>query len=1426
MKKSFKKFLTKVSSVALSVFMLASFSISAIALDEKVKKQYITVAADMADAKMEKNPYVSAQPLLAKSETLYVKDVRFVTGDSLEDAKKNVPEGYIMKEEDLNQGAAYITSVEDVYLVYSTTTNPDEAITDIKMMNMKGGFVFSNYETGIEKLSDEVKNMVYEFEDAVETFVVNYKKGMSGAKAAYRTLSFFTIPEEDNQNLADYFIYGQVKPSFYFKILLNTHTDILATILSALAMAVQSERGNTWIERLTKVYDPEEITDSRYWDKAGDLLPHFESFYEAYSSIDHTLWQNGNGPIHLMPDESGNPGIDISDKGKDSDVDITGGEIFYEMAYAVLKHYKFGNGTSIGDWLVNDYLYEEMLYALIDVLTPGEYAMMHLCGPMYMTLATSMSEEVYKDYVARTEDIFKQTSSCSVWAGVNTDLLRSSIGITDRACRAIVETEAEQQFNDEGDTGMETALKAAGLLAAVGAVALGVGMLTVMVFGSSIFAGLVGSAAVAFTAQWAVVTSIAGVTCASAGVVGIVIALVIVVVFLVVWLIDWIAGLYPDYTDIPEYMYDYIIDDSDMGKFILYEAAKDQNGEPVDVNAFDGKEWHAPYISRDKAAGAPIEADFIVRTGSGHLDDGYSALSAFGNINCENLNRYAFDDDVHGIFVSYRQEDLKGNYARSKYLSSVKLFTAEHEEECKIKVKNEDYTLYNVNLTPDADYCTYIGYQMTDRATNALTDLRFAYNYTSMQYSAGGGNLTYGASGTSGDLTLFTTRIDTFGSPITSNFVVVNDINDAPAGYEPVNMFSGGPAVSLNMDDSKKLAEKKPFYLYFLPSKAYVSGTEYLGGLATTFDVQASGSSIGNNDNIDETVGKLNYQKLATIEGNHNMEGAIMYTTTYNPYRAIYDIGAMSNGDEMGKYLSETITYDGVGYILTTRFAVTDELNEKTKIKFDSTIRDDDSRLYIAGPGFGGNPMTLDDIIISDSADEMIEGFKAVNGFLGTSGGKAVNISEAFNYKFKITTKRTIFMIKDPAYMYIRGKAYEEGKYLTSMFIASKEQVLDGQDVDCSKLDKSYVMASLSAQGAHTVFDKNLNLKDGGNATYLGYTKNAGAKDYIRDMILYYAGDTDQEPEPECEKNGIRYQIVSYVNIFCPENKEDKKCKRVYLYATTNPAAGSPILDIKIDNNAILDGWETVRTQNEKALYADMDAHSSNMWFIHMKRQTEEPKYISEIVIGWGSDSEAKAMLLEAGCNYMLTKDLNDGVGILSNYIYLGYKRTSDPNQAIRDVMTVHNEKKWTTYTKNGATYYKVEGNLNSFTNYFADDIFIFYTKDAAAGNPIISLGTSGDVANWTHGDGGKYVVTTVVNQKGKYSDLNDGALGDYIYLLQTRDKTDPGVVASMIGNGSVLIIITFTALSACVVEGLYIIKKKREGKGNNKDNSQAESGE
>ena len=1423
MKGSFKKFLKHSLSVCLGVFMLASFSINAFLSEGKLKQEYITAAA--ANSATTNNTPIDGHALM-KTEKQYVKDVKFITAESLEEAKKYLPKGYTLVETDLNQGAEVVSSVDDVYLAYTTTTNPDEAITDIKMMNMKGGFVVSDYDTQIDNVSENIRNMVSEFRDAVDAFVENYKKGTNGAKAAYHTLNAFTIDELDNKPLADYFIYSQVPDGFYLKLLLNAHTDVLASILSALTIAVQGEVGNTWLDRLAKIEDPYSVTDTLYWDQAVALLPHFESFFATYDSINHELYLGLGGPLYTPPDEEGNKGLAIGDKGSDPKVDLTGGEFFYELAHLALEQYNFGDGSSVSDWLVCEWLYEEMLYPLIEVLTPAEYAMMHLCGPLYMIFATAMNEDVYKDYVERANGIIQEMGGkCSVWVGVNTDLLRSSIGITDEACRAIYETEAEQQFNEQGDSSADTLLYTAGAFAAIGVIALGAGMLTVTVFGSSLFAGLLGTAAVAFTCKAAIVSSIAGVVCASAGVVGVVIALAMVVVYLVVWLIDWIAGYYPELTEIPEYMYDYVIDGSDNGQFLLYEVAKDQNGNAVDVNAFDGKEWHAPYISRDKAAGAPIEADFIVRLGDGRLDEGYGALSAFGNINCENLNRYAFDDEVNGIFVSYRQKDLAGDYARGKYLSAAKLFTAENEEKCKLEVKKGNYVLYNVNLTPDAEYCTYLGYRTTNKTANALTDMRFAYDCSVTTYNAGGGNLTYAASGTAGKLTLYTTRISLFGSPITSNFTVVNDRKDAPVGYEPVNTFSGGPAISINNDEDNYLEEHKGYYLYFLPSKAYVEGTEYLGGIATMFDVLQPKNfdySPGNEGSIDKALEKLPYKKLASMSGNHDLEGAILYTTTYNPYRAIYDIGAMENGEERGKYLSETIVYDGLGYILASRFAVIDSISlEKERITFDTTIRGksvnvnstgNDARLYVAGVRMDAKPMTPSDIIASENRDTIPEGFKPVNSFLVNSG-KAANVSAGFNYKKRYSTKRTVTVTMSPMYMFIRGTAYQEGRYLSSIQIVSKEQMTGGKDISLDAIDNSAMMNSLAANGVHTVISKNLNLEDSDNATYLGYTKDIKARDPITDMLLYYAGETDQEPKHEYTKNNIKYHLVSDANIFCEENYDTKTCKRVYLYTTTNPAAGAPIVDIIIDNTAILDGWQTVRTQNGKALYDDMNEYAGDMWFIHMKREVEEPKYISEIVVGWGNDAEAKAMLIAAGCEYMLARDLNAGVGLHSDYVYLGYKRTSDPDQAIRDIISVHDED-YKSFTKNGATYYKVDGNLNSYTNISADDIYLFYTKDKKAGTPLTSLGTSGSVANWSHGEGNRYVVKTVLNQHGEASDLNDGASGAYIYLLQTRDRQDSGLVASMIGEGSVLIIITFAAVSACVVEGLYILKKKRQYKG------------
>ena len=1386
MKNKLQKVFNRILCIVLAIVMFSSFALQAFADEVSNKKQYI-------------------------------KDIKLIYAESKSEAKSLVPEGYTLLEHDLNEGTEYVYDVYEVYVAYSTTTNAEEAITDIKMMNMNGGFVLSDYEEQLKDVKENVKVLANDVKSAVAVFATNYAKGTYGAKAAYRALNAFTVDEANGQGLADYFLYGKPTDAFYVKLVLNAHQNVLSSILSALAMAVQGEIGDTWLDRLAAVEDPWDIGNlPDYWDMANELGDHFISFYNAYNKIDHDLYRNGDAEVKAPGETESDPSKDVSGSAAGADINNAGIEALYEVAYKMLEQYSFETGETFAEWFVNEelceYYYFEMLYPMIDVMTPEECAMMRLCGPLYMILATGMDESAYNDYISRITEITGGDSVCSIWAGVNTELFRSSIGITDEAARAIAETEFEQGLNNEGDSTMDSVLKTAGLIASCGAVALGIGIITYYGFGSLMLSCFGGTALYSAISSMAVIGTIFGAVASAMGVTAIVVALVIAIVYLVVWIKDWWDEHHPEYTDIPEYMYDYVVDASGNSQFVLYEGVKFQDGRVADVNAWEGREWHAMYVSRDRAAGAPIEADLIVRHGDGRADAGYAGLAAFGQVNAENLNRYADDDDVNGIYVTYRQENLKGDFARGTYLSDVKLFSDEDAEKCRVALENENYVHYNVNLTPNADKVTYLGYKTTNNVSRALTDIRVAYGYSSAQYAAGGG-ATYAASGTTGDgqITLYTTRISLFGSPILSDFLVL-DKRNAPAGYEPVNLFSGGPAVSFNLNEDKRIVEDQNFYFYFLPSQVYTGGTEYLGGITEIYD-QADKFDSNGAGSVAQANEKLGYKILYTTNGKNDLEGALAYTTTYNPYRAIYGITAAKESEATGKYFSKTISYDGVGYSLVERYVI----NAEGAVGYEYIANNpSDVRLYTAGICSGGTPMLVTDLFVSADQNATPEGFTPVAAVL-SGDGRAVDLAKGFFRKFSSSRpggQPTTFSF-DSFYLFVRGEGYQEGNYLTNIYIASKEQVLDGLDLDCDALDNSYVANVLAAQGAHTLINKNLNLEDGDNATYLAYTK-APKTDLalitpITNLILYYAEETNQKPEGKIVQNGITYYLVADINLFCEENGENDTCDRVYLYYTTNPAAGSPVLDIKIDNTAILNGWETVKTQNGKALYDDMDAFESSMWFIHLKRTTEDPKYISEVVIGVGSsDADAKAVLIAAGCDYMLEKDLNNNVGIHSDYIYLGYKRTSNPAEAIRDLRTTHDHEV-DSFVKNGVTYYKIEGNLNSYTNIFADDIFLYYTKDAKAGTPITSLETSKNPVNTTRN--GNYTVSTVVNQKDKHSDLNDGAGGDYIYLLQIRDKNDQTALASMMGNGSMIAVSTFVLVSAGIVAWVCIAKKKRREK-------------
>ena len=283
------------------------------------------------------------------TEKTYIKDVKLVYGETFDEAKRFVPEGYTLLDKNLNEG----TDADDkVYFAYSTTKNPDEAVTDIKMMNMNGGFVLSDYEDQMADVNDKVKKLANDVKISAELFSANYVKGTYGAMAAYRALSAFTVDDAGGKSLADYIIYDKPADDFYVKFVLNAHKDILSAVISALAMAVQGEPGDTWLDRLAALDDPEVDEEPTYWDDAVTLWEHFYGFYKVYITIDHSLYNNefSNKSDGSSGNEDVPPTADPIDPEKQPNVEYNGTEALYEVAYKTLESYKFTTGWKQGGW--------------------------------------------------------------------------------------------------------------------------------------------------------------------------------------------------------------------------------------------------------------------------------------------------------------------------------------------------------------------------------------------------------------------------------------------------------------------------------------------------------------------------------------------------------------------------------------------------------------------------------------------------------------------------------------------------------------------------------------------------------------------------------------------------------------------------------------------------------------------------------------------------------------------------------------------------------------------------------------------------------------------------------------------------------------------------------------------------------------------
>ena len=233
----------------------------------------------------------------------------------------------------LNDGAGSKSALKKgannktILLGYKTTTNPREAITDLAVMNMNGGYSTDDYDLLMKtQMDSQIKPFVDDFLSAIIEYRANYRKskntaGFKRADLARRMLNRFTDDDTGGQPIGDLLLnktkyemgddaYNRLSDSEKKK-----HLDILTMLMEGNGKAVLAIESylsqatdtseDSWLDRMQKTNIDELIDevkkenrrlttradvyaelDKKYYDTALKLKKKWDESAELFSEAD------------------------------------------------------------------------------------------------------------------------------------------------------------------------------------------------------------------------------------------------------------------------------------------------------------------------------------------------------------------------------------------------------------------------------------------------------------------------------------------------------------------------------------------------------------------------------------------------------------------------------------------------------------------------------------------------------------------------------------------------------------------------------------------------------------------------------------------------------------------------------------------------------------------------------------------------------------------------------------------------------------------------------------------------------------------------------------------------------------------------------------------------------------------------------------
>ena len=1401
---------------------------------------------------------------------MYIKDVILVQGKTKDEASRVITnKGYQFLDHNLNEG----TGGDGIWLGFLATTDPNEAIYDMKIMNMKGGFTRTTMEEALAKQESAFAEMARDLKYLIDEFALAYREGSDPAKSAYRALNFFRMVEgetalSEENGLGYHFVNGSMTLSKITEMLLFCDPIIVDTVIKLLTMGIQA-RGGNWLRELSDMgpYD----SGSVYMDDEDELVRRAEQLLgvlSLYSEVYCAMVKSGLMPddldenfeaVYDDTDKSAEPTSELGDPapgdtpdGEDEtaapltpeEADMQkfdeGRYKFYKLVENELSRYSYGEDETLKDFFVTLATEdnEKALYPLVSVLSDAEFAALSYGCFLEMVTSADAREEDFEAYDEVYDSFTEEQAPLYLYVGVDKALFDedATVGFTDRAQQHMTTT-GEYNFFEKANTDeriWEDGLRAAKIigasfLAVIGISKIAVGTISMIAGVSTAVATAAKTGALAATLKYGMmVGSLKGLIIAA-----VLVALSVLISYLVALgeaakedEIDWEKNPMLDYIyDLKDATFEQTSEGGvqtgviKRAVYALYEAVRDEDHHLIDLNARseESTQWLQLFVTRDRQGvdSKPIKAeDLLVVSGNGVTPEDYIPVSTFGVTDrAYNLNTWDKDDTVNGVYVFFKQDkDVAVESETKYYISEVQLQTGESDAHCIALLEAAGYTPININISPeltDDDIVfedkvyTYIGYKTSPSKNDAIRDIRIVYG-------PGQGNINFGAAtyadcGSNGCVTLYATKYAIAGTPILEGgLIAVNKQADAPVGYEPVCLMSGGPAVPLNVDkDGRARADLGFIYFYFLPEVTFTSGKQYLGGLTVIDRGIGSLSAYWYDDHRNalpiqpeardmwSKYVPATWVDVGVFKNIYNIYlSTLYYYPTYNPYRAIYSIKAFEYED-----YTNSMNIDGTGYYTWNKTnwgydwhkdSLSKDEEERTYAR-DMTVVVDPSGIddykgngafYLAGNDVAGNVYDTETCQMTEAEPMLLSDIVFFNA---KEPGK-INAPENFypvidSLNYPSDTPFIYHMNYLYVSIYTKTKN-EDRKYVSGIsaidqFTLYRAYNKGEAEVSLDQITESMMYSYLAGQGAndiisympemgttsllYNVFD----MLEIVNKTKFGLTRTAKAGKALRDVFLYFNEFSTDEPPKALYRGSVKYSLLCEIpyNMLSDENAPSAG---VYLYGATSSKAGERIVDIHVSSSPFIAGYETVRTMNGRSLVGEIKDYAK-------EQQTSNPV-------------ESARDFFE---NFYSWFDGDDGKDKLKPY-YIHIKREKDTRAE-----DLYIEKLYLTH---------VNGNVATAVDTLFDrgaDGYVQMDLNEGAGGPKIYLGYSytEDPAKAIKEIRAYHEKSHEWTMKDDYGrtfklvddlDLNKSAGGNYIYLYYTTESSDRNPITSIYGKYSV----------------------------------------